>query len=295
MFEDVYGKEYHSAIVDVTDKCNLRCKHCFYYREEHDSQEIDADVFLKGLKLLQQKHNIMSMGWCGGEPLYRTEVVKEGASFFKMNQLFTNGTLPIPDIPDLVPFVSMDGTRELHDYVRGKGVYDRVIENVRQSPTPIVIFLATFHRLNESCVEDMLGELSQIKKTALLAMTFIPLKKYEKVKGYTYTDTQKSKLDFSWDERDRFIDNLLKLKIKYPEYLLNSEVNLQLMKKENALEATKRCNMPKRTLTLDLRLDRKLPCVMGGPEIDCSKCGCPFPYEQEARRRRLKSKTDFPV
>jgi hypothetical protein len=50
--------------------------------------------------------------------------------------------------------------------------------------------------------------------------------------------------------------------------------------------------MPRRTLTLDLRLNRKLSCVLGA-QVDCSKCGCAFPYEQEARRRGLKDKVMF--
>ena len=126
-------------------------------------------------------------------------------------------------------------------------------------------------------------------------MTFIPLKKYQKVKGYAHTNTQINELDFSWEERDSFIDKVISMKEKYPNYIINSVVNLEMMKKENAIEATSRCNMPKRTLTLDLKLNRKLPCVMGGPEIDCSKCGCPFPYEQEARRRGLKDKSNVPI
>ena len=67
-----------------------------------------------------------------------------------------------------------------------------------------------------------------------------------------------------------------------------------MMKRVNASEATTRCNMPQRTLTLDLKLNRKLPCVLGSG-VDCSKCGCPFPYEQEARRRGLKEKSFAPI
>ncbi len=295
MYENLTGVEHKSAIVDVTDRCNLRCKHCFYFREDRDSEELDADEFLKGLKILQERHNIISMGWCGGEPLYRRDVVIEGAKLFKINQLFTNGTLSIPDVPGLVPFVSLDGTREIHDRVRGKGIYDRIMANVKDSPADAVIFLACFHRLNEDCVGDMLEELSRLGPpvVGLMMQIFTPLKTYKNVKGYAHTETQKERLDFSWEERDRFIDRLLSLKKRYPNFLLNSEANLEMMKSENAGEATRRCNMPKRTLTLDLKLNRKLPCVLGS-DVDCSKCGCPFPYETEARRRGLKDKNFFP-
>lgn len=296
MYENLTGIEHRSSIVDVTDRCNLRCKHCFYYREDHCSEELDANEFLEGLRVLKERHNILSMGWSGGEPLYRTECVVEGARLFEMNQLFTNGTLPVPDLPGLTPFVSLDGTREIHDDIRGRGTYDKIMMNIKDSPAKTVIFLATFHRLNEGCLEDMAGELSGIKTptTALLAMIFTPLKTYQDIKGYAHAETQKNVMDFSREERDRFIDRLIALKKKYPNYLLNSEVNLEMMKSANAFEATSRCNMPRRTLTLDLKLNRKLPCVLGS-DVDCSKCGCPFPYEQEARRRGLKDKSFSPL
>ena len=296
MYENLTGIKHRSSIVDVTDRCNLRCKHCFYFREEHDSEELDADDFLKGLRTLKERHSIRSMGWSGGEPLFRSECVVEGARLFQMNQLFTNGTLPIPHLPGLVPFISLDGTREIHDGIRGGGTYDKIMMNIKDSPAATVVFLATFHPLNEGCLEDMLGELSKIEspETAVLAMLFTPLKTYQGIKGYAHVETQKNVLDFSWEERDRFIDRLIALKKKYPAYLLNSEVNLEMMRSANAFEATSRCNMPLRTLTLDLKLNRKLPCVLGS-KVDCSKCGCPFPYEQEARRRGLKDKSLMPL
>jgi MoaA/NifB/PqqE/SkfB family radical SAM enzyme len=292
MYENLEDVEHHSAIVDVTDRCNLRCKHCFYYREERDSEDMDRAAFLEGLRILRDRHKIQSMGWCGGEPLYRPEIVEEGVKLFPINQLFTNGTLPIPDVPGLMPFVSLDGTREVHDHVRGKGCYDRVMANVGASRAPLVMFAATFHRLNAACLEDMVAEIARITRprVALLAMLFTPLRKYKKVKGYKHTEVQERALDFSWEERDRFLDRVISLKQEYPSHVANASVNLQMMKSENAHEAARRCNMPRRTLTLDLKLNRKLPCVLGS-DVDCSKCGCPFPYEQEARRRSLKEKT----
>jgi hypothetical protein len=142
----------------------------------------------------------------------------------------------------------------------------------------------------------MVEEIIQIvrPRIALVVMLFTPLRNYKTVKGYKHTEVQEKALDFSWEERDRFLDRLITLKRQYPRYITNNEVNLQMMKSENAPEATRRCNMPRRTLSLDLKLNRKLPCVLGS-SVDCSKCGCPFPYEQEARRRGLKEKAFMEV
>lgn len=252
---------------------------------------MEANEFLEGLKILQKRHNIISMGWSGGEPLYREEVVKKGAKLFAINQLFTNGTLPIPKIRNLMPFISLDGTQPIHDEVRGKGTYAKVMDNLKTTPARTVFFLATFHQANEKCLEDMVQELASIGRpvVGMMAMLFTPLKKYKEIKGYQHSITQKERLDLTWEERDRIIDRLLVLKESYPKFLLNEDVDLEMMRSENAPEATARCNMPQRTLTLDLNLNQKIPCVLGA-DVDCTKCGCPFPYEQEARRRGLKPK-----
>lgn len=295
MYENLTGVQHKSAIVDVTDKCNLRCKHCYYFREEHDSREMEAEEFLKGLKILQKRHNIISMGWSGGEPLYRAEVVQKGCKLFHINQLFTNGTLPIPKIRYLMTFISLDGTRPIHDEVRGKGTYDKIMENLKNTTARTIVFLSTFHRANHECLEEMVKELSEadLPVVGIQAMLFTPLKKYKEIKGYKHSVIQKNQLDLSWEERDQIIDRLMELKKSYPRFLLNDEVVLEMMRSENAPAATSKCNMPKRTLTLDLNLDRKLPCVLGS-DVDCSKCGCPFPYEQEARKRGLK-RGHFPM
>ena len=70
MYENLTGIQHKSAIVDVTDRCNLRCKHCFYFREEHDSREMGAEEFLRGLKILQERHNIYGVErWGTNDPL----------------------------------------------------------------------------------------------------------------------------------------------------------------------------------------------------------------------------------
>ena len=291
MYENLTGAIHKSAIVDVTDRCNLRCKHCFYFREEHDSREMESEEFLEGLKILKERHNIISMGWSGGEPTLRPEVLERGTKLFRMNQLFTNGTNPIPKFRRCIPFISMDGTREYHDKVRGKGVYDKIMKNVEETKANPIVFLSTLHRLNEHCLEDMVKEFSEMGSPVfgIHFMLFTPLKEYKEIKGYQHSVTQKNILNLSWEERDQIIDRLFELKKSYPNFLVMEEGTLEMMKSENAPTATSKCNMPERTLTLDLNLNRKLPCVLGA-DVDCTKCGCPFPYEQEARKRGYKAK-----
>jgi MoaA/NifB/PqqE/SkfB family radical SAM enzyme len=252
---------------------------------------MDADEFLKGLEILQKRHNIISMGWSGGEPTVRPEVLQKGVKLFGMNQLFTNGTNQIPRLRRTVTFISMDGTKDIHNEVRGKGTYEKVMENIKTTKAKPIVFLSTLHRNNEHCVEEMLEEFSKIGPPVIgiSYMIFTPLKQYKDLKGYQHTEAQKTVLDLTWDERDQIINRLLELRNSYPKFLFNEEVVLEMMLSKNAKDAVARCNMPQRTLTLDLNLNRKLPCVLGA-DVDCTKCGCPFPYEQEARKRGLKEK-----
>ncbi|MBI2890009.1 MAG: radical SAM protein [Nitrospirae bacterium] len=283
MYEGTPGETIRSAILDVTDRCNLRCKHCFYYREEHDSQELPADELLAGLRTLRERHDIQAMAWCGGEPLYRREVIEEGCSIFPMNWLFSNGTMPLPDIPNLMLFVSVEGPKEIHDRIRGRGTYDRIMDTVSKRPSgKPVVFLPTFHKLNSPFLEQTVAQLSRIPNTFMGVEFFTPLKAYQHIKGYPHTELQKTDLDLTWEERDAIIDQLVRLKVEYPGFIVFRDRVLELMRSDAAPACIERCNMPRRCLTLDVKLNRKQPCVLG-KDVDCSKCGCIFPYEQQAR------------
>lgn len=282
MFNEDIG-EVHSAIVDVTDRCNLRCKHCFYFREEHESQEMSAGEFLAGMRALKKKYNIMNMAWCGGEPLFRRDVLEEGCTYFPTNWLFTNGTLDIPDIENLMVFVSVDGPRHIHDDIRGKGTYDKIMSTLSRRPEgKPVVFLPTFHALNAPYLEEMIAELARVPNTFMGVEFFTPLTAYETVGGYAHIEVQRRLLEISWEERDRLIERLLALKKTYPGFIVVRDRVLELMTSKLAPMCIKKCNMSRRTLTLDLNLNRKFPCVLG-KSVDCSRCGCIFPYEQQAR------------
>lgn len=67
MFSRREPREYHGAIVDLTDRCNPRCRDCFYYRNERESRELPGEQLLRGLETLRHRHNIRSVEWCGGE------------------------------------------------------------------------------------------------------------------------------------------------------------------------------------------------------------------------------------
>ena len=88
------------------------------------------------------------------------------------------------------------------------------------------------------------------------------------------------------------INHVLQLKAKYPGYILNPDRALEFMRSENSPAITQNCNMTQRTLTLDVRLDRRVPCVVGSG-VDCNLCGCFFPYMTVALREKDSEAIEF--
>jgi MoaA/NifB/PqqE/SkfB family radical SAM enzyme len=295
MFTEPEPREYHGAIVDLTDRCNLRCRHCFYYRNERESRELPGEQLLQGLETLRDRHNIRSMEWCGGEPLVRREVFEAGAALFEHNMLYTNGTLGIPKIDNVTVCISLDGPPELHDYIRGDGCFERVARDLAKVSDQMVLILCTLNTANAPHLEEFLRSIERLEHDGLslpvFFLIFTPLRRYREVEGYQHSAEQRDHLAFTWEQRDRLLEEIGRMRRKFPDRILNSELLLELMHSSNARYCIERCNRSRVTLTLDLQLERKLPCVLG-PDVDCERCGCPFPYEREARRRGQRGLTE---
>ncbi len=123
--------------LQITDKCNLKCKHCYIGKPENNElsiQEIKVvmDEFeeMQGLRLLVT----------GGEPLMHREFRKLNSilpeyGFRKI--LFTNGLSLNEELLkelniDEIQF-SIDGMERGHDAIRGKGTYRIVMNKIKDA------------------------------------------------------------------------------------------------------------------------------------------------------------------
>ena len=114
------------AMINITNRCTLKCKHCFVYRDGTPNtsapKEMSTDVMIKEIKKYRGKYGIMRMVWMGGEPLLRKDVLKEGVKLFPQNTITTNGTLPLLNLGSEIKWVvSLDGPEDINDEIRGKG------------------------------------------------------------------------------------------------------------------------------------------------------------------------------
>lgn len=129
----------------VNNICNLNCKHCYVgYNEKNHNLSVEEwkSVFNDLIEL-----GGLTFGNVGKEPLLNWDKTKKLLEFFyekrKENPklrfgLVTNGVLldelKIKELSELMPNyidISLDGTEKEHDYIRGKGNFDRTLNNMK--------------------------------------------------------------------------------------------------------------------------------------------------------------------
>ena len=129
----------------INNVCNLRCKHCYVAYEENKSA-LSVEEWKRVFDELVSM-GALTFGNVGKEPTLTWNETRELLYYFREKRQFipkirfglvTNGTLfdrfKIEDLeriqPDYID-VSLDGTKDAHDYIRGTGNYDRTTNNLK--------------------------------------------------------------------------------------------------------------------------------------------------------------------
>lgn len=130
----------------VTTRCNLKCHHCFYWKELNTPGGMGFEEQAKMIRSL--KHPLESAMLTGGETFLFKEIVEICEVYSKENKtkninLTTNGFTPefirdkVADILSKVKSnvhvqVSLDGVKEDHDKVRAMdGSFDRAVKTIQ--------------------------------------------------------------------------------------------------------------------------------------------------------------------
>jgi Fe-coproporphyrin III synthase len=263
--------------IDVTNKCNIRCKHCYFFAYEQD-KELKPDQWLAKLEELKRDgFPFRSATWVGGEPLLRKDLIEIGRKYFMFNIVVTNGTHGLPSWKDVMFHISVDGTEAYHDDIRGKGVYQKIQKTVTESPDGLDISLACcLNNRNIACLEDLLAEWYPNPKIKHILLDF-----FTPVKGV------KHDLFIPFEEQDRIIDRIINLKrTKYGNFIGVSERVLNLMRKKERQKAIgDHCIFLKKGHAFDPLGNKKGQCMMG-PDADCERCGCIVPFYLKQRTER---------
>jgi MoaA/NifB/PqqE/SkfB family radical SAM enzyme len=262
------------ASVDVTNQCNLRCHHCYFF--EHEQPENLAVERWRSFfdKLKTEGFPFFSCSWVGGEPMMRQEVVEMGMSYFRHNMIVTNGTVELPAWRNCHFKISVDGLEERHNRLRGANTYQKIKRTVRSAAARgLRIGITTvLTRENESQLEQFVEEWKDEPLNMGIIFEF-----------YTYMHGQPEadKLWLTHEERDRVVDRLLAIKAKYPRLVEMTTHALQLYKSDQCRRVTDTCLASSKMASWDVSGNRKEKCILG-PKADCDRCGCAVPFWMRA-------------
>jgi len=254
--------------IDTTNKCNLRCKHCYFFEQDVEEHELKADEWYE--KLVEMKKDrvipFLQCTWVGGEPLLRKDLIEKGKTLFKYNTVVTNGSFPIPDWKDVNFYISIDGDEARHDLVRNKpGLYQKIKKTITESPVPVTVAFC-INALNQHSVEDCFNEWRQHPNVKNFCFDF-----------YTPIETLSDDLTLSWETRDKLVDRLLALKTQYPQFLAIDREVIELMRSTSCKPVTDNCQFAKKASSFDPSGVRKAKCMLG-EKADCERCGCVVPF-----------------
>ena len=259
------------GIFDLTNQCPLRCKHCYYYTNVSEIPvELGEADFLDRLEQRRDEYGIRSAFWVGGEPLLKPHLLFRAMRLFSRNAVATSGAVPIPAELDAGLLVSIEGRKQTHDSLRGKGAFDIAMENIRCLPAKTFAVATTLTTISVECI-DKLPDLVRSTRAMGILIGF-------------HVGLPDDPLRMGDRRRDAAVDQLLELHESHPGVLLHSKEAIELFRGRHGRDVSRHCIYRDRAVAFDVRLEVKKPCTFA-KNAACNVCGCPVVIAHAAWRK----------
>lgn len=152
---------------EITKDCNLRCLHCII--GDRRSRELTTQESIITVSRIAQLGG-KNLRLTGGEPLMRKDlglIIQEAHTSGLGLDLITNGTMLDDDflrkyghyIKHIA--ISIDGQKQTHEYIRGKGSHGKsmlAVKKVMDFGIGLSVYV-TIHSLNENCIDILVEKL----------------------------------------------------------------------------------------------------------------------------------------
>ena len=190
----------------ITDRCNLRCAHC--YQEGYNTKSEFSLAQLKEVAdeidlTLKKWHMVGRIALTGGEPFLKKELFPlidhlKQKKYIRKIGILTNGTLIDEKTADKLKSlqklysvqISLDGASEkTHDFIRGKGSYKKAIDSFRLLHKMGVRtrLMFTVHKKNLQDVPELIDLAIREKIGAITVERFVPEGKGSQTKDWFLT------------------------------------------------------------------------------------------------------------
>jgi len=179
--------------IELTDRCNNNCRHCYINRPAWDSRAIEREMrtgFIKNLILQAADLGCFDLRFTGGEPLLREDFA-ELYVFSRRNGfsvlLSTNARLVTPELADLFKELPPGKPIDITTYgmysetyenaARAKGSYEqfrRGVDLLEQNRIDFVLKMAVLpeNRLDVPAYEDWIKNLSGVRRRPAYISSF---------------------------------------------------------------------------------------------------------------------------
>jgi len=142
-----------SSIYDVTNRCNLRCKGCFFFSSgEHEAAREENDITKWEAFIDSEMDRGVNLAiLIGGEPTLCLDRVE---AFYRKLPTFcaTNGIIKIPRdrFPDMMIGISLWGDEEDEKLLRGKDAFSISSKNYAGDPYTYYLYTLTPRQLGKT-------------------------------------------------------------------------------------------------------------------------------------------------
>ena len=262
---------------DLTWKCNLKCKHCYFSLSSIELESKRPELSKEGwIKVFKYHRNlgIKVAVLTGGEPTLRIDVIKEAIKVFPSVQVVSNGVIKLPQFNGYKQpkyWVSIDGTKETHNKIRGVNVFDKVLQNVQES-NPVVA--TTIMAINYNEIEDITKIAYQNGASGLVFLM--------------YTGYPNDPLLLKGNILKKTIVTMLRVMREYGDFIFYSKKMLEVYMSK---EFVPYCVFKSGEIKSYYPDGTQKFCVMGNSSLLCSNCGCIIPITAYSIFRKFDSET----
>lgn len=279
------------AGINITDKCNLKCRHCIYEAGEaiKNPKELKTEE-IKNLIDQLSEMNVVTVEFLGGEPFCQDdlqELIDYARSKHLQVVINTNATLITREWLErnkdkiFLFKVSLDGhNHEVHDNFRGVlGSFEKTTTTIKNMVDLglEVCLISTIHKKNYKNIKKIIELAKDLKVNTYTFTIFTPVGRGEKEKQLT----------LSVDEIKQCINDVILMRLDYEK----SGIKLNI-KEEIPQVITLKGNLMEKKLNMKTRV-----CTGGFTQMGISSSGYVYPCtsipnlesdDNDSRKKSLK-------
>lgn len=212
---------------NFTNACNLNCEHCYQEANNKRENELSTKEAKKVVDELADE-GLAYIAMSGGEPLARDDFFEVAEKIRQKEMGFslaTNGTLltkeVVNDLEELncqYVQVSVDGTKETHNRMRGKNIFERTVNGIRRlANSDITTGVAmTVTEKNYQEVDSVIELTEDLGADIFMHYNFIPTGRGKEIKELDLDGRKREKLLKKLHEKSKTRDiNLLSTAPQY--------------------------------------------------------------------------------